>query len=161
MEEQPAATVAAIDEFLNGQPAPAKDGRLGQTALSLEQTQMMPLSGAGAGTSGLTGIRTVLLYGDPAKPGPYVLEIHVPPNTTIAPHTHRDDRFATVISGAWYFGYGAVSGDAAVKPLTAGGLYSEPGGAAHFAFTRAEPAVVRVTGVGPSDTTYVAATASR
>jgi hypothetical protein len=160
MEEQPAVTVAAIHDFLDGHPAAAREGRLGQTALSLDQTQAMPMSGAGAGTSGISGIRTVLLYGDPAKPGPYVLEIHVPPNTVIAPHTHRDDRFATVVSGAWYFGYGSRPGDAPVKPLTTGGLYTEPGGVPHFAFTRAEPTVVRLTGVGPSDTTYVAATAS-
>lgn len=158
MEEQPAATVASIHDFLDGHPAAEREGHLGQTALSLDQTQTMPMSGAGAGTSGITGIHTVLLYGDPAKPGPYVLEIHVPPNTVIAPHTHRDDRFATVISGAWYFGYGSRPGDTPVKPLTTGGLYTEPGGAPHFAFTRAEPAVVRLTGVGPSDTVYVAAT---
>lgn len=158
MEEQPAATVASIHDFLDGHPAAEREGHLGQTALSLDQTQTMPMSGAGAGTSGITGIHTVLLYGDPAKPGPYVLEIHVPPNTVIAPHTHRDDRFATVISGAWYFGYGSRPGDAPVKPLTTGGLYTEPAGAPHFAFTRAEPAVVRLTGVGPSDTVYVAAT---
>lgn len=158
MEEQPAATVASIHDFLDGHPAAEREGHLGQTALSLDQTQTLPMSGAGAGTSGITGIRTVLLYGDPAKPGPYVLEIHVPPNTLIAPHTHRDDRFATVISGAWYFGYGSRPGDAPVKPLTTGGLYTEPAGAPHFAFTRAEPAVVRLTGVGPSDTVSVAAT---
>ncbi|WCM25869.1 alpha/beta fold hydrolase [Sphingomonas sp. QA11] len=158
MEEQPAATVAAIDQFLNDRAAPAARGHLEPTALSLDQTQAMRQSGAGAGTSGLSGIRTVLLYGDPAKPGPYMLEIHVPPNTRIAPHTHRDDRFANVISGSWYFGYGAKANDAAVKPLTAGGLYTEPGGTPHFAFTRADPAVVRLTGMGPSDTVYVAAT---
>jgi pimeloyl-ACP methyl ester carboxylesterase len=156
MEEQPAATVEAIDAFLNGQPSAAKDGHLAQAALSLEQAEAMPQSGAGAGTSGVGGISTVLLYGDPAKPGPYMLEIHVPANTAIAPHVHRDDRFATVISGDWYFGYGARVDDAAVKPLTAGGFYTEPGGAAHFAFTRSEPAVVRLTGNGPSDTAYVA-----
>ncbi|QQO19130.1 alpha/beta fold hydrolase [Bradyrhizobium diazoefficiens] len=160
MEEQPAATVQAIEAFLNGRPSAAKDGHVGQSALSLEQTRAMPQSGAGAGTSGVGGIRTVLLYGDPAKPGPYTLEIHVPPNTAIAPHAHRDDRFATVISGSWYFGYGASVGDASVRPLSAGGFYTEPGGAAHFAFTRSEPAVVRLTGIGPSDTTYVAASGS-
>lgn len=161
MEEQPAATVAAIHDFLDDRTATGGAGRLVRTALSFDQTQAMPMSGAGAGTSGISGIRTVLLYGDPAKPGPYALEIHVPPNTAIAPHTHRDDRFATVISGAWYFGYGANSKGAPVKPLSAGGFYTEPGGAPHFAFTRDEPAVVRLTGVGPSDTTFVAAAASR
>ena len=161
MEEQPAITVATIHEFLDGQPPATEVGRLGQTALSFDETQTMATAGAGAGTSGMAGIRTTLLYGDPAKPGPYVLEIHVPPNTTIAAHTHRDDRVATVISGAWFFGYGAKPAEAPVKQLTAGGLYTEPGGAPHFAFTRDEPAVVRLTGTGPSDTTYVATPASR
>jgi pimeloyl-ACP methyl ester carboxylesterase len=161
MEEQPAATVAAIHGFLEDRPASPAPGHLGQAALSFDQTQALPMAGAGAGTSGVGGIRTTLLYGDPAKPGPYVLEIHVPPNTTIAAHTHRDDRVATVISGAWYFGYGAKPGEAQIKPLGAGGLYTEPAGAPHFAFTRAEPAVVRLTGMGPSDTTYVALAPAR
>lgn len=159
MEEQPAATVAAIRAFL--EPPSAADKGLAQTALTLEQTQAMPQAGAGAGTSGVAGIRTVLLSGDPAKAGPYALEIHVPPNTAIAAHTHRDDRFATVISGTWYFGYGVQAADAAVKPLTAGALYTEPAGAPHFAFTRAEGAVVRLTGVGPSDTHFLPATSAR
>ncbi|MBU1376223.1 MAG: alpha/beta fold hydrolase [Alphaproteobacteria bacterium] len=156
MEEQPAATTAAIHEFLHARPATASDGRLAAASLSLDQAEALPRTGAGAGTSGVNGIQTALLYGDPAKPGPYALEIHVPPNTRIAAHTHRDDRFATVISGAWYFGYGAVADGAAVKPLGAGALYTEPAGAAHFAFTRDAPAVVRLTGVGPTDTAYVA-----
>ena len=161
MEEQPAATTAAVHAFLDGRPTAPAAGHIAPAALSLEQTKAAPTSGAGAGTSGIGGIRTVLLQGDPAKAGPYALEIHVPPNTTIAAHTHRDDRFATVISGAWYFGYGPKAGEASVKALTAGGFYTEPGGAAHFAFTRAEPAVVRLTGVGPTDTAYVAAPAAR
>jgi len=161
MEEQPALTVAAIREFLDGTPPAAPVGRhLGQTAMSLGQTQALPTSGAGAGTSGLAGVQTVLLYGDPSKPGPYAFEIHVPANTRIQSHTHRDDRFATVISGSWFFGYGREATDATVRPLTTGGFYTEPAGAPHFAFTRDEPAVVRITGNGPSDTVYVAGQAA-
>lgn len=156
MEEQPVATVAAIQEFIDGQPAGPAKGRLTPTALSFDQTQSMTTAGAGTGTSGVTGIKTVLLYGDPAKPGPYVLEIRVPANTAIAAHTHRDDRIATVISGIWHFGFGTNPATARVKALTAGGLYTEPGKLPHFAFTRDEPAVVRITGMGPSDTTFVA-----
>lgn len=161
MEEQPVATVAAIREFLDAQPADPVKGGLVPTALSLDQTQAMTTAGAGTGTSGVAGIKTVLLYGDPAKPGPYVLEIRVPANTAIASHTHRDDRFATVISGTWYFGFGTNPGTARVKALTAGGLYTEPGKLPHFAFTRDEPAVVRITGMGPSDTAFVAVPVAR
>jgi pimeloyl-ACP methyl ester carboxylesterase/quercetin dioxygenase-like cupin family protein len=156
MEEQPTATVKAIRNFLDAKPVAGK-GRLASVAYSAEQAQAMKTGGAGAGTSGVNGIRTVLLSGDPAKPGPYVLEIRVPANTSIAPHTHRDDRTSTVISGTWYFGFGADRGEARIKALTAGGMYTEPRGVPHFALTRDEPAVVRVTGIGPSDTVFTAA----
>jgi pimeloyl-ACP methyl ester carboxylesterase len=155
MEEQPAKTVKAIRDFIDAPSMPPSKAGLAPSAMSFEQTEAMSMSGAGIGTSGLSGIRTVLLYGDPAKSGPYALEIRVSANTSIAPHQHRDDRMATVISGVWHFGYGANRPDAPVKTLTAGGFYTEPGHAPHFAFTRDEPAVVRVTGIGPSDTAFV------
>jgi pimeloyl-ACP methyl ester carboxylesterase len=93
MEEQPAATTKAIRDFLDS--APASEARMKPVAFSLEETEAAVTSGAGVGTSGMNGIRTVLLSGDPAKPGPYALEIRVPANTSIAPHGHRDDRIAT------------------------------------------------------------------
>ena len=156
MEEQPDSTVKAIRDYLGARPPVATAGKLSQSVLSLDQAATMPVAGAGAGTSGVTGIQTVLLHGDPAKPGPYALEIRVPANTAIAPHTHRDDRVATVMSGTWFFGYGSDRGQARVSALTAGGLYTEPRDVPHFAFTRDEAAVVRVTGVGPSDTAFTA-----
>jgi hypothetical protein len=73
----------------------------------------------------------------------------------IQAHTHRDDRSAIVMSGTWYFGYGSVADEAATKPLPAGSFYTEPGGVAHFALTKAEPVVVYITGFGPTDTVYL------
>jgi pimeloyl-ACP methyl ester carboxylesterase len=161
MEEQPANTTKAIRDFLDAKPQQAAKGRLASVAFSLDETEAMPTAGAGTGTSGLEGIRTRLIYGDPAKAGPYMLEIRVPANTSIAPHTHRDDRVATVISGNWFFGYGANRSEARIKALSAGGVYTEPGKAPHFAFTRELPAVVRITGNGPSDTDYDVASPKR
>ena len=62
--------------------------------------------GAGAGTSGVTGIQTIVLKGDPTKHGLYTILLRVPAHTKIAAHHHPDDRIATVVSGTWYFGYG-------------------------------------------------------
>src|ERR1700688_2878838 len=84
--------------------------------------------GAGAGTSGLTGIRTTVLLGDPTKPGLYTIRLSIPANTTIQAHTHRDNRSAVVMSGTWYFGYGGVADAAATMPLPPGSFYTEPGG---------------------------------
>ena len=64
---------------------------------------------AGVGTSGVAGTQTVVLKGDPTKPGLYTMLLRVGPNTKIDAHAHPDDRVATVISGTWYFGYGASS----------------------------------------------------
>ncbi len=60
-----------------------------------------------------------------------------------------------VVSGEWHFGYGNKLDQAASRSLTQGAFYSEPADVAHFAFTEDQPAVVYITGVGPSDTHFV------
>jgi len=111
--------------------------------------------GAGAGTSGVTGIQMTVLLGDPAKPGLYTIRLRIPANTRIEAHTHRDDRSAVVMAGTWYFGYGNETDESATRSLGPGSFYTEPSGVAHFALTKAEPAVVVISGFGPSDTVYV------
>src|SRR5271169_2220380 len=128
-------------------------------AASIDQIRLTPSEiatkesgGAGAGTSGVAGIQTTVLLGDPTKPGLYTIRLSIPANTNIQAHTHRDDRSAIVLSGTWYFGYGNVTNASATKALPPGSYYTEPGGVAHFALTRAEPVVVYITGFGPTNT---------
>lgn len=146
-----ASAVALTAAFSLGVPASAATL---QTRLSPEDIAALAKGGAGPGTSGVAGIRTTVLYGDPTAQGPYTIEIRVPPHTKIAAHTHRDDRSAVVVSGKWFFGYGAVADEAQVKPLSPGSFYTEPGGTPHFAMTGDEPAVVYITGQGPTDTRF-------
>ena len=108
----------------------------------------------GAGTSGAAGIQTVVVKGDPTKPGLYTLLLRAAPNTTIQAHAHSDDRVATVISGTWYFGYGSQFSEAQLKALPPGRIYTEPPNANHFAMTRGEAVVIQITGTGPSATRY-------
>jgi uncharacterized RmlC-like cupin family protein len=61
-----------------------------------------------------------------------------------------------VISGVWHFGYGSAASDALVKQLRPGSFYTEPADVPHFALTRDQPAVVYITGVGPTDTVFTA-----
>jgi quercetin dioxygenase-like cupin family protein len=107
------------------------------------------------GTSAVSGIQTVTLKGDPAKPGVYALLLRIGPNTRIQSHSHPDDRVATVVSGTWYFGYGRDFDEKALKELPAGSFYTEPPGMSHFAMTRGEGVVIQITGYGPTGTTYV------
>ena len=148
MEEQPKATVAAIVDFLSA------DSSINSRALGVAEIGALARSGAGVGTSGVGGIQTILLSGDPAKAGPYAIELKIPAHTRIAAHTHRDNRLAMVVSGEWHFGYGSNADVAHTSVLTQGAFYTEPANAPHFAFTGDQPATVFITGTGPSDTHF-------
>ncbi|MGE3841288.1 MAG: cupin domain-containing protein [Vicinamibacterales bacterium] len=113
-----------------------------------------PPAAGSVGTSGAAGIQTVVVKGDPAKPGLYTLLLRVGPNQKIAAHMHGDDRVATVISGTWYLGYGRQFSEQGLRVLPAGSVYTEPPNVHHFAMTKDEGATVQITGMGPSSTSY-------
>ncbi len=127
-----------------------------QVRLTPSEIEALAKGGAGPGTSGVAGIRTTVLRGDPTVAGPYTIEIRVPAHTRIAAHAHRDGRSAVVVSGTWYFGYGATADEARVKALPPGSFYTEPADDPHFALTRDQPAIVYISGWGPTDTRYTA-----
>jgi quercetin dioxygenase-like cupin family protein len=130
-------------------------GRLsGPATVKIEDIPWPSASAGGVGTSGVSGIETVVLKGDPTKAGLYVLALRAGPNMTIQAHAHKDDRVATVLKGTWYFGYGEKFDEKALKPLPPGSSYTEPPNTAHFARTR-EQVVIEIVGYGPSSTTYV------
>jgi pimeloyl-ACP methyl ester carboxylesterase/uncharacterized RmlC-like cupin family protein len=149
MEEQPKATVAAIRAFLDGTAS------LPEKRLTLAEVDSISRNSGGAGTSGLNGVQTTVLSGNPSAPGPYAFEIRVPAHTKIAAHLHRDNRNAIVVSGEWHFGYGDKANESAAMTLGPGGFYTEPAGVNHFAFTGDKPAIVYITGEGPTNTQYV------
>ncbi len=130
-------------------------GQGGEQRVTPSDVKWPAAAAGGAGTSGVSGTQTVVLKGDPTKPGLYTLLLRVGPNTKIEAHAHGDDRVATVISGTWYFGYGKQFNEAALKALPPGSFYTEPPNANHFAMTRGEAVTIQITGMGPSSTTYV------
>ena len=149
MEEQPRQAIELIVPFIVGAEKAA------QMRLTAPEIAALPTLAGGSGTSGLPAVSTTVLYGDPAKPGLYSIELKVAPDTVIKAHAHRDTRTALVVSGLWHFGYGSINEAQSVKALPPGSFYTEPGTVAHFARTGPEGAVVLITGYGPSDTKYV------
>jgi len=145
------AALALPFALLSGAAAHAQ-----QVRLTPSEIEAQAKGGAGPGTSGVAGIQTTVLLGDPSKPGPYTIEIRVPAHTRIQAHTHRDTRTAVVVGGLWYFGYGATADEARVRALPPGSFYTEPADDPHFALTRDQPAIVYITGWGPTDTVYTA-----
>jgi pimeloyl-ACP methyl ester carboxylesterase/quercetin dioxygenase-like cupin family protein len=155
MEEQPAATTDALTRFLGDPAAATASSGMPQLRLSPVEVRANQTGSEQIGSSQLPGVSTKVLFGDPSKPGLYSVVLSVPAHTTIAAHSHRDDRMATVVSGTWQFGYGDRFEAQALKTLPAGSVYSEPGGLNHFARTDAEPVLVQISGFGPTDTHYV------
>jgi quercetin dioxygenase-like cupin family protein len=129
--------------------------KLEEMRVTPSDVDALPAHEAGAGTSGVSGIRTTVVEGDPTQSGPYTIRLNVPANTRIQAHTHRDNRTAVVVAGTWYFGYGNSASGSMEKALPVGSFYTEPAGAAHFAETKETPVVVYITGFGPTDTVYV------
>jgi uncharacterized RmlC-like cupin family protein len=129
-------------------------GQGGEQRVTPGDVKWPAAAAGGVGTSGIAGTQTIVLKGDPTKPGLYTLLLRVGPNTKIEAHAHGDDRVATVISGTWYFGYGKQFNEAALKALPPGSFYTEPPNANHFAMTRGEAVTIQITGMGPSSTTY-------
>jgi hypothetical protein len=160
MEEKPEYTVALIRKFLDGPlvaPTVAiNDGAdMDEKRFTSAEYNFPPRGNPGTGSSGMAGIQTVVLKGNPDEEGLYTIMLRVPPHTRIAAHSHRDDRVATVISGTWHFGYADKFDEAKLKTLPAGSFYTEPPARNHFAETGDEPVVVQITGFGPSSTEYV------
>lgn len=145
-----AAAFALAGGLAIGLPCHAEEIRLTPNELDFSKAQS-----AGPGTSGIGGIQTVVLKGDPTKPGLYTILLRVPAHARIAAHRHPDDRVATVVSGTWHFGYGKTFDEARLKALPPGSFYSEPPNEDHFAETRDSAVILQITGVGPTATNYV------
>ena len=136
-----AATVTAAQSFPETRMTPVE-----MKASVLDDNQI--------GSSGVAGVHTKVLFGEPAKAGFYSMLLFVPAHTIILAHSHRDDRVATVVSGEWHFGYGDHFDAKQLKTLPPGSVYSEPGGHNHLARTEDDPVIVQVSGYGPTDTHY-------
>ncbi len=160
MEESPVYTVNLVRNFLDS-PVAASPVRLasgyalGEKRLTPSEFEFPQQGNPGTGSSGVSGIQTVVLKGDPNESGVYTIMLRVPAHTQIAAHSHRDDRVATVVSGTWHIGYGDKFDESKLKALPPGSFYTEPPGQNHFAETGDEPVVVQITGFGPSSTEYV------
>jgi len=160
MEESPVYTVNLVRQFLDSSaPAipvhTAANKVVGETRLTPSEFRFPQQGNPGTGSSGVGGIQTVVLKGDPNESGVYTIMLRVPAHTQISAHSHRDDRVATVVSGTWRIGYGDKFDESKLKALPPGSFYTEPPGQNHFAETGDEPVVVQITGFGPSSTEYV------
>ena len=99
-----------------------------------------------------------ILFGDPSKPGPYVMRIKwLPPNNMSRPHVHPNDRFFVVLSGTWWVGSGTKFDPASTVPVRAGSYVVHYANQPHYDGAKDEETVIQVWGMGPNTSTPVEA----
>jgi hypothetical protein len=101
------------------------------------------------------GIRQAVLYGDPSKPGVYVVRNIFPAGIMSTPHDHDQDRWVTVMHGTWYAGTDASWDPKTTLAMPQGSTMFHPAHAVHFDGSLHEPVMVQIIGIGPVKTTYV------
>lgn len=99
------------------------------------------------------GAQAAVLFGNPAKEGPFVLRLKFPAGFVIPPHRHTKDEPVTVLSGKIAISAGEKI-DRTLKPVPAGSFIYLPAGMPHYALA-AEETIVQINGVGPFDVVYL------
>jgi hypothetical protein len=94
-----------------------------------------------------------VLFGDPSKPGPYVVRIKWLPGNMSRPHFHPNDRFFVVLSGTWWMGTGETFDPEGTVPAPVGSYVIHYGGKVHFDGAKGEETIIQVWGMGPATAT--------
>jgi ChrR-like protein with cupin domain len=99
------------------------------------------------------GLKSAVLYGDPSKPGLYIMLVKWTPGHMSHPHFHPNDRFITVISGTWWVGTGPKFDPQSTVPLPAGTFVTHFGKQTHYDGAKDVEAVLQIVGEGPATAT--------
>jgi hypothetical protein len=95
------------------------------------------------------------LYGDPAKPGPYMVKYIWWPGNFSKPHYHNNERFAYVVSGTWWTSTSNVYDERTTYPVHAGTVAVDKLKGIHWDGARTgekDPAILILAGTGPNIT---------
>jgi len=104
-------------------------------------------------TASADGNSTAVLYGDPSKPGLYIVLTKWPAGHMSHPHFHANDRLVTVISGTWWVGWGPKYDPASTKPVPAGSFVTHYGKQIHYDGAKDGECVLQIVGMGPATPT--------
>jgi quercetin dioxygenase-like cupin family protein len=99
------------------------------------------------------GIKEAFIYGDPTKPGLYVIRLKFPPGVMSRPHSHPETRIGTVIKGTWWTGTGDKFDPKSTTAVPTGGMMIHPAGKVHYDGARDEETIVQMMGIGPTGKT--------
>jgi hypothetical protein len=86
MEENPSGATSALTRFLGASSSALPQMRMTPAEVAANQTGSDQIA-----SSGLAGVSTKVLFGNPSSSGFYTIVLFVPAHTTIPAHAHRDD----------------------------------------------------------------------
>jgi quercetin dioxygenase-like cupin family protein len=92
---------------------------------------------------------SAVLYGEPTKPGLYVVLWKWLPGNMSRPHWHPNDRIITVLKGTWWVGTGDKFDPDSTTPVQAGSYVTHFGKEIHYDGAKSEEVWLLVTGEGP------------
>jgi quercetin dioxygenase-like cupin family protein len=101
-------------------------------------------------------LQSVVIFGDPTKPGLYVQRFRFPAGLKVLPHLHPDEmRTVVVLAGTLYYGFGEQWDESKLTALPVGSLFYEPSHVPHFAWAKDGEVILQLTAIGPSGTTMI------
>ena len=99
------------------------------------------------------GLQSAVMYGDPEKPGLYIMLVKWKPHHMSHPHFHPNDRLITVLSGTWWVGTGPKFDPDSTVPLAAGTFVTHFAKQIHYDGAKDTEAVIEIVGEGPATAT--------
>ena len=143
-----ALSVAFVVSLLLGfGAAPARAG-LDPSAIKIQPPDEIKWVRAANG-----GSEHAVIFGDPSKPGLYVVLQKWLPHHNSRPHFHPNDRFITVLSGTWWVNTGAKYDPDGMQPVHAGSVVTHFGKEIHYDGAKDEECILEIVGMGPATAT--------
>jgi hypothetical protein len=104
-------------------------------------------------TESPNGAASAVLYGDPTKPGLYIVLTKWHAHHNSRPHFHPNDRFITVLSGTWWVNTGSKYDPDHMVPMPMGSFVTHYAKQIHYDGAKEEDAVLEIVGEGPATST--------
>jgi hypothetical protein len=125
----------------------AKDPELNPAALTYKLPDQIQWTDSPSGAS------TAVLYGDPGKPGLYIILNKWSAHHNSRPHFHPNDRYITVLSGTWWVNTGAKYDPDGMVPMPTGSFVTHYGKQIHYDGAKDGDTVLEIVGMGPATAT--------
>lgn len=98
-------------------------------------------------------VEFAVLYGDPSKPGLYVVRNKWKAGNMSRPHFHPNDRLIVVLEGTWWVGTGDVFDPNKTVPMGPGTHVLHYGGKIYYDGAKDGDTIIQIHGIGPETST--------